>query len=130
MDPEQYDINEAGCWDPKTTKLTLTINGEEVEMSYYEWCNSMVDGGKYANADNETKLTITAALEENFLKLYYRIPLAITTVCSLNSYKIDDYTDTYNIMYGFGGFRIMDYNYTDAEWADYVAGVGGELDYH
>ena len=128
-DPDQYDINEAGCWDPKTEKLTLTVEGEEVTMTWQEWGNSMIGTGKYADADNKVKLAITAQLEEKFLAKYYRIPLAITTVCSLNSYKIEDYTDQYNIMYGFGGFRIMDYNYNDAEWAAYVASQGGELNY-
>ena len=128
-DPDQYDINEAGCWDPKTETLTLTVEGEEVTMTWQEWGNSMIGTGKFAEADNKVKLAITAQLEEKFLAKYYRIPLAITTVCTLSSYKVEDYTDEYNIMYGFGGFRIMDYNYNDAEWAAYVASQGGTLNY-
>ena len=128
-DPDQYDINEAGCWDPKTDTLTLTVEGKEVTMTWQKWGNSMISGGPYADADNKVKLSITAQMEEAFLKFYYRIPLAVTTVCSLSSYKADDYTDQYNIMYGFGGFRIMNYNYNDAEWAAYVAEQGGELSY-
>ena len=128
-DPDQYDINEAGCWDPTTEPLTLVIDGEEVTMTWQAWGNSMIGTGAYAEASNEVKLYITAQMEEKFLAKYYRIPLAITTVCTLNSYKIEDYTDEYNIMYGFGGFRIMDYNYTDEAWADYVASQGGELNY-
>ena len=128
-DPSQYDINEAGCWDPTTTPLTLIVEGKEVTMTWQKWGNSMISGGPYADADNKVKLAITAQMEEAFLKLYYRIPLAVTTVCSLSSYKADDYTDQYNIMYGFGGFRIMNYNYNDAEWTAYVAEQGGELSY-
>jgi len=129
-DPSQYDINEAGCWDPTTEKLTLTVEGKEVTMTWQEWGNCMIGTGVYANADNKVKLAITARLEEKFLAKFYRIPLAITTVCSLSSYKIEDYTDQYNIMYGFGGFRIMDYNYNDADWAAYVASQpNGELNY-
>ena len=128
-DPDQYSINEAGCWDPKTETLELVVEGEKVTMTWQEWGNSMIGTGKYANASNEVKLYITAQMEEKFLAKYYRIPLAITTVCTLNSYKIEDYTDEYNIMYGFGGFRIMDYNYTDEAWATYVASQGGELNY-
>lgn len=138
-DPNQYDINEAGCWNPLTETLTLTVPGvdeegnaieESVTMTWYEWGNSMVGVGPYANADMETKLIITAQLEEKFLAKYYRIPLAVTTVCSILSYKVDEYCDNYNIMYGFGGFRLMSYNYDDAEWNAYVAEQGGELDYH
>ncbi len=129
-DPSQYSINEAGCWDPTTEELTLTVNGEEVTMTWQAWGNSMIGTGPYADADNETKLEITAMLEEKFLAKYYRIPLAVTTSCSILSYKIDEYCDNYNIMYGFGGFRLMNYNYDDAEWNAYVADQGGELNYH
>ncbi len=128
-DPTQYSINEAGCWDPTTETLTLTVEGEEVTMTWQAWGNSMIGTGAYANADNKVKLAITAQMEEAFLAKFYRIPLAVTTVCTLSSYKVEDYTDEYNIMYGFGGFRIMDYNYNDAEWAAYVAEQGGELNY-
>ncbi|MBQ3013429.1 MAG: hypothetical protein IJD74_07830 [Clostridia bacterium] len=128
-DPTQYSINEAGCWDPTTETLTLTVEGEEVTMTWQAWGNSMIGTGAYANTDNKVKLAITAQMEEAFLAKFYRIPLAVTTVCTLSSYKVEDYTDEYNIMYGFGGFRIMDYNYNDAEWAAYVAEQGGELNY-
>ncbi|MBR3686895.1 MAG: hypothetical protein IKL66_05380 [Clostridia bacterium] len=128
-DPTQYSINEAGCWDPTTETLTLVVEGEEVTMTWQAWGNSMIGTGAYANADNKVKLAITAQMEEAFLAKFYRIPLAVTTVCTLSSYKVEDYTDEYNIMYGFGGFRIMDYNYNDADWAAYVAAQGGELNY-
>ena len=130
-DTVQYkgQINETGCWDPATTELKLTVNGVEDTMTWEEWSRSMIGTGKYASADNETKLKITAAMEEEFLKFYYRIPLCGTTVCSLLSYKADYYTWDYNIMYGFGGLELLTYNYTDAEWADYVASQGGTLNY-
>ena len=32
-------------------------------------------------------------------------------------------------MYGFGGMELMTYALNDAEWAEYVAGEGGELNY-
>ena len=34
-----------------------------------------------------------------------------------------------NIMYGVGGLELMTYNYTDAEWTDFVASMGGTLSY-
>ena len=128
-DTKQYEINEAGCWDPAKTDLTINVNGEDVTMTWYEWSGSMIGTGKFANADNETKLKITAAMEEEFLKFYYRIPLCGSTICSLLSYKADYYTWDYNIMYGFGGLELMTYNYTDAEWAAYVASQNGTLNY-
>ena len=89
----------------------------------------MISGAVYADAPNSLKLEITAMLEEEFLKTYYRIPLCGTTICSLLSYKADYYTWDYNIMYSFGGLELMTYNYTDAEWAEYVAAQGGTLNY-
>ena len=129
FDTEQYDVNEIACWDPATEKLTLTINGEEVTMTYKDWGNSMVGTGKYASADFKTKLAITAALEEDFLGKYYRIPLAATTTCSLLSYKVAYYTEDYNIMYDFGGFRLLKYEFSDAAWESYVAKHGNNISY-
>ena len=129
MDPDQYEINEAGCYDPKTEDLTLTVNGKEETMTWQAWSNCMIGSGKYTEADFATKLSITAQLEEAFLNTYYRIPLCDTTICSLLSYQCNNYTDTYNIMYGFGGLRLMSYNYDDAEWAAFVKEQGGQLNY-
>ena len=128
-DPSYADIHEAGCWNPAAETLTLTVEGEEVTMTWQEWSGSMAGTGKYANVSNETKLQILADIEENFLKQYYCIPVCSTTVCSMLSYKTSYYTENYSIMYGFGGLRLMKYNYTDAEWDAYVAEQGGQLGY-
>jgi oligopeptide transport system substrate-binding protein len=129
MDPDQYDINEAACWDPTTEELTLTVGGEEVTMTWQEWSNSMMGTGVYVSADNETKLTITSMLETKYLEKYYRIPLAGTTICSMLSYQLSYYTEEYNMAYGFGGSRLMTFAYDDAEWAAFVKEQGGKLSY-
>ena len=113
-----------------TEAKTRVVNGEEVTMTYQQWSQSMMGTGKFANADFKTKLAITAQLEEIYLKFYYRIPLCATTVCTLLSYQINYYTEDYNIMYGFGGLRLMTYNYNDADWAAYVKSEGGTLNYN
>jgi oligopeptide transport system substrate-binding protein len=51
------------------------------------------------------------------------------TDCTMYSYQVQNYTDEYNIFYGFGGLRLMTYNYTDAEWTDYIASQGGTISY-
>ena len=132
MDPDQYDINEAANYDPTVEKITLTVNGEEVTMTWQEWSNCMIGNGAYAAAPNATKLDITAQLEEAFLKTYYRIPLCATTICSMLSFQCEYYTEEYNIMYGFGGMRLMDYKLDDAAWKTWVdaqIAENGELDY-
>ena len=128
-DPDQYDVNELGCWDPTTETMTLMVNGEEMTKTWQEWSGCMVGSGDLANESFETKLAILAAMEENYLNFVYRIPLCATTICSLLTYQADYYTQEYNIMYGYGGLELMTYNYTDAEWADFVASQGGNLSY-
>ena len=130
-DTEQYagQINEAADWDPATETLTLKLNGEDVTMTWQDWSRSCVGVGRFATADFETKLNILSAMEELFLKKYYRIPLAGSTSCSMLSYKLSYYTEDYNIMYGFGGLELMRFNYTDEEWAAAVKDAGGVLEY-
>ena len=130
-DTEQYagKINETGCWDPATEELTLVVEGEEVTMTWQDWSRALVGTGPYAGASFQTKLEVTAQMEELFLKKFYRIPLMATTATFMVSYQLDYYTENYNIMYGFGGLELMTYNYSDAEWADFVAGENGALSY-
>lgn len=128
-DAEKYDINESACWDPSTEKLTIELEGGPVTKTWQEWSRSMVGTGEYANASFGTKLEITAAMEREFLEKYYRIPLAASCASFLQSYQVSYYTDEYNIMYDFGGLELMTYNYSDADWATYVANAGGTLSY-
>lgn len=129
MDPDQYDIHEKACWDPKTYTFTFTVAGKEYTKTAQEWSGSMVGSGEFAELSAEDKLQLTANLEEAFIKLYYRIPLANSTACYLLSYKTAYYTENYNIMYDFGGLRLMDFKYTDEEWAKFVSDNNGELKY-
>ena len=132
-DPDQYSINEAANWDPK--KETIEISFEHAgktfkdTMTWQAWSGALTGGGKYATADNELKLKITAFLENAFLNKYYRIPLAGSTSSFLLGYQVSYITEEYNIMYDFGGFRLMKFNYSDADWAAFVSKSGGVIDY-
>lgn len=131
-DPENVSggkLHEGGCWDPTTENLTINVDGEDVTMTWQKWSNSMISGGVYANASFETKLHILATMEEKLLEKYYFIPVCTTTSIVMLSYKLSMYTEDYNIMYGWGGSRLWSYNYTDAEWAEYVASQGGNIGY-
>lgn len=128
-DPDQYAIHEAACWDPTTETLTLNVNGKEDTMTWQEWSGALIGSGKYTEADFKTKLSITAQMEEAYLKKYYRIPLASSTLCSMLSYKTSYYTEDYNIMYGFGGLELLKYNYSDKEWAEFLEEQGDALSY-
>ena len=122
-------IHESGSWDPAATNLSININGEEIVMNYEEWTRSLTGVGAYANAAASIKLQILAALEKGILEQYHCIPLATECSASMLSYKLSYYTENYSIMYGFGGLRLMSYNYHDAEWASYVSSQGGALVY-
>ena len=128
-DPDQYSIHEAGCWDPTTETLTINVEGEDVTKTWQEWSGCMVGSGDMANKSFETKLQILATMEEEYMRFVYRIPFASSTVPMMCSYQIQQYTNEYNIMYGFGGTELLTYNYTDAEWAEFVAEQGGTLNY-
>ena len=128
-DPDEYSIHEAGCWDPTVETLTLNVEGEEVTKTWQEWSKCMVGSGDMAEKSFETKLQILAAMEENYMNFFYRIPLASSTAPFLMSYQCNQYTQDYNIMYGFGGIELMTFNYTDAEWEAFVAEQGGTLSY-
>lgn len=129
MDPDQYSIHEGRCWDPTKETLTINIGGQDVTKTYQGWSQCMVGNGDYANADFDTKLTITATLEKDFLNKFYRIPLAGSCVSFLLGYQQHYFTKDYNIMYDFGGMRLMGYDYDDEAWTAYVASQGGTLNY-
>ncbi|MBO4385265.1 MAG: hypothetical protein J5854_07630 [Clostridia bacterium] len=126
---DKYAIHEAGCWDPAAETLTLTVDGEEVTMTWKDWSTSMIGTGRYATASNEIKLQITAQMEKLYLEKYYRIPLATSTTCTLLAFKANFYTPDYNLAYGWGGLELMKYNYNDEEWIAFVNEQGGTLNY-
>ena len=128
-DTEQNKVQELGCWNPAVEELTIEVEGKPVTMTWQDWSRALVGSGPYANASFGTKLHVTATMEREFLAKYYRIPLAASCASFLQSYQLNYYTDNYNIMYGFGGIELMMYNYTDAEWTEYVAKAGGTLSY-
>lgn len=136
-DTSQYSVNERANWDPASETLTIHFeyeeNGDTVifedTMTWKAWSNSMVGGGPYANASNDVKLRILAFMEEHYLKKYYRIPLASSTAAFLLSMQIEYFTEEYNIMYGFGGFRLLKFKMDDFQWREFVRKSGGTLDY-
>lgn len=98
-------------------------------MTWQQWSNALIGTGPYANADFDTKLHITATMEEMYLKKFYRIPFAGTTSCTMLGDQLSFYTEDYNIMYGWGGLRLAKWNYNDTEWYNYVKSQGGTLNY-
>ncbi|MDI9521156.1 MAG: ABC transporter substrate-binding protein [Bacillota bacterium] len=131
-------IHESNGWNPTVETLTIKydFNGdgveEEVTKTFQEWTKSMNGAGEFAG-DGEGMIDIRKVIlsneEAGVLAAYQCIPWGTYTVCSLNSYKIEPATEDYNIMYGYGGLRLMDFKYDDAAWDAYVAEQGGTLNY-
>ena len=135
-------IHESCGWDPTRVKTTITADfyGEGVvtmEKTLQDWAKLLngniedEDGNVVEKAftNAEAKLQVLSALEYEVLNAYQCIPFAAETAASLFSKKIHYATLDYNIMYGYGGIRLMTYNYDDDAWAEYVASQGGTLSY-
>ena len=108
-------LGEVYFWNPATDKLTIKVDGKDVTMTWAEWARACTTGA-YANADLSTKVQITATLEKELLDMYYFIPICSSTNVFLVSSQLNYYTSEYNVMYGFGGMRLIRYNYDDAAW--------------
>ncbi len=137
MDP--YNLLQAYTWDsyayaanwyrPKDDMLTLTLNGEEITMSVYDWAecvtgNDVTLNGKTYNfgtnnADQETRMQILAGVEGKLLQTFTYIPFANDGSKALLSMKVYYVTNEYNAVMGRGSIAYMKYNYTDDEWAAY-----------
>lgn len=127
-------IHESNGWDPTKEMLTIKYdfdkNGEaeEVTDTLQNWAKGINDVEKYAS-DPDACMFILSNLETAILGSYQCIPWGTDTSVEIRSQKIDFATEDYNIMYGYGGQRLMTFNYTDAEWDAYVAEQGGTLNY-
>ena len=124
-----------GNFDATKVDVTITydFNGdgtaEEVADNLFNWNASITSGGQYFDAPHELRLTILSAIEVAVLDAAHCFPITVTATVSLYSKKISYATTNYNIMYGYGGVRLMTYNYSDYEWDAYVAEQGGTLNY-
>ena len=123
-------IHESCGWDPTCEVITIDIGGKTVTDTIQNWARSINEGGRFYDDEYaDIKLLILSDIEYAILSSYQCIPYATQTTCRLVSDKISYPTTEYNLMYGFGGVRLMTYNCDDAEWAKYVAECGGTVEY-
>ena len=100
---------------------TVTGSNDKVELCFP------------AGTDPEKNLeraVILAALENAVLQNYNYMPLIGDSAATLLSQKVNYFSDEYMFPMGFGGIPRMTFNYSDQEWADYVASQGGTLNYN
>ena len=118
-------------FDTEAIMLTINVDGADVTASLHDWAawagaervESIVSAiGNFADYDYATRCALYADMEECYLAYYVTTPLYYRNVASLYSQKINNGTNEYLQLVGYGGIRYMTYNYTDDEWAEYISG--------
>lgn len=95
--------------------------GDTAKRTSREWYEALIKGDySKANATTEDRIKILAAWEYHYLKTYNTLSLYARRSVSMDSFKIKEGTETYNELYGYGGFRFMTYNYDDYDWGNRV----------
>ena len=132
----QYDP----AWDTTVAQLTVDVDGKALTASVWDW-TCAINGNKITAKDAEGNevvleqgavyhnLAILAALENCVLQNYDFIPLTGDNSASLKGMQIEDLLEDEVFPLGRGGIKYMTYNYSDAEWAQFVTEQGGELNY-
>ena len=111
--------------DVYTATMPIFVDGSN------DWWGLLNGPLQQGRLNDEFRVEIIAALEQEILLQYYTVPYSTYYSASLMSFKTDYITYDYNTFMGYGGIRYMSYNYDDAEWKTFVDAnkVGGMLNY-
>ena len=139
------DLNYHMYWDTSAIDMTLTMPagdyegaGETITMSIQNWyycLNGLAATENQAKTYNwgegfapvEARLMILSALEEITIKESRSVMLIADGGGSFLGAKFSYFSEDEHTFMGFGGIRYMEVNYTDAEWADFVAANNNDL---
>ncbi len=108
---------------------TYCLGGEEITITAEDGTTKTFKAGSSDGVD-EARFAILTVMENAILETYHLIPLIDDASASLKGMQIEFYTEEYIYGVGRGGVKYMSYNYTDAEWNDFVASQGGSLNYN
>lgn len=117
-------------YDTTAIDVTFTVDGEDITDTLQNWTLWADNGsvptieeklGKFADYSYATRCAFFGGAEAAFLYWHTTTPVYYRNAATLNSQKINDATDAYINLVGFGGIKFITYNYDDAEWADYIA---------
>ena len=141
LDPEyQYDASV----DFTKVNVTVKIDGVDYTTDAVSWymimngepTDVMGADGKIktlscgvADKNPALRLEILGALEGVILQNYNFIPVMDEAGANLRGRQIKYYTEEYIFGMGFGGLKYYTYEYSDAEWDEYVKKNNGTLDY-
>ena len=139
------DLNYHMYWDTSSIDMTLTMPagdyagaGETITMSIQNWyycLNGLAETEKQAKTYNwgegfapaEARLVILSALEEVTIKESRSVMLIADGGGSFLGAKFSYFSEDEHTFMSFGGMRYIEVNYTDAEWAAYVASNNNDL---
>ncbi len=138
-------LNYHMYWDTSAIDMTLTMPagdyegaGETITMSVQNWyycLNGLAATENQAKTYNwaegfaptEARLVILSALEELTIKESRSVMLIADGGGSFLGAKFSYFSEDEHTFMGFGGMRYMEVNYTDAEWAAFVAQNNNDL---
>ena len=147
VNPED-ELNYHQYWNTAVIDMTLTMpvvededyagEGQTITMSIQNWyfcLNGLAEVEEQAVTYNwdagfaptEARLTILSALEEAVIKESRSIMLIADSGGSFLGAQFSNFSDSYNTFMGFGSIRYMVVEYTDAEWAEFVAANNNDL---
>lgn len=105
--------------------VDITVEGTALTASLQDWahwCNGdaveAIDSklGKFTDHTYDVRCQVFATLEYTYLDSFVTVPIYYRNSASLLSRKVENASDTYLQLVGYGGIRFTTYNYTDAEW--------------
>ncbi|MBQ7378231.1 MAG: hypothetical protein IJW70_00965 [Clostridia bacterium] len=138
-------LNYHMYWDTGAIDMTLTMPagdyegaGQEITMTVQNWyycLNGLAETEGQAKTYNwsegyapvEARLMILSALEELTIKESRSVMLIADGGGSFLGAKFSYFSEDEHTFMGFGGLRYIEVNYTDAEWADFVAANNNDL---
>ena len=80
------------------------------------------------NTKHQKLLNILSGLEAGILNRFEAVPVVARATSSLNSWKIENGTENYINLIGYGGIRHIRFNMNDGEWAKYCKAHNYKLD--
>lgn len=109
-----------------STPLTITFSdGSQETKSFDAWYNEMAN--TLTSDQTERRLDILAGLEAGIIDRFEAIPLVARGTTSLTSFKVENYSNSYISLVGYGGVRQLSFNYTNSQWADVLKQNGNDL---
>ncbi len=104
--------------------------------AWYQEMNNMTEGDYDELTDatrpaweaaHKKKLTILAGTEAGVINRFEAIPIVARGTSSLTGLKIENATESYINLVGYGGIRFMKFNYNNGEWRNFVNSQNQDL---